>query len=351
MNNRLCKFCNDIKNVDGFYSNSRCKKCRKEYVVLYNKKNKDKKHLYDKKYRKKNTIKITELKKIYYIKNKECISEKNIRNYNKNKEKVKEKVKKYRENNKEKIRLKRIKYYEKNKFEICEKKREERRNNIEKYLLKYAKERTRYNQCSISLIDIKNVMPENNICPLLEIKMMVNSGLVKDNSFTLDKINSYGEYEKNNILVISKKANTSKNNSTLEEYEEIVNNLDNILSGKTKIEVGGILDNYFIKRKLSSVKKRAIDNNLLFDINKNYIKNIYPKDETCPLLKIKMVLNKKHAEYNSLSLDRIIPSLGYVKENVMWISYKANRIKNNLTLDEMKLLLKNWKRVLKEKSI
>ena len=37
----------------------------------------------------------------------------------------------------------------------------------------------------------------------------------------------------------------------------------------------------------------------------------------------------------------MIPELGYIKGNVWVISNKANRIKNNATLEELRLLVKN----------
>lgn len=40
---------------------------------------------------------------------------------------------------------------------------------------------------------------------------------------------------------------------------------------------------------------------------------------------------------DSPSIDKVIPELGYVRGNVWVISNKANRIKNNATLEELKL--------------
>ena len=40
--------------------------------------------------------------------------------------------------------------------------------------------------------------------------------------------------------------------------------------------------------------------------------------------------------YDSISVDKIIPELGYIKENIVLCSFKANTIKQNLTLDELR---------------
>lgn len=41
---------------------------------------------------------------------------------------------------------------------------------------------------------------------------------------------------------------------------------------------------------------------------------------------------------NSPSLDRLVPSIGYVRGNVAVVSWKANRAKNNLTARELRHL-------------
>ena len=66
--------------------------------------------------------------------------------------------------------------------------------------------------------------------------------------------------------------------------------------------------------------------------------NLTPEDifvpEYCPVLGIKLEVGSGQASGNSPSLDKIIPSLGYVKGNVMVISNRANSIKRDATLDE-----------------
>lgn len=64
--------------------------------------------------------------------------------------------------------------------------------------------------------------------------------------------------------------------------------------------------------------------------------NLVPGDveipDTCPILNLPMVAGTRHAP----SLDRIVPELGYVKGNVQVISRKANVMKNDATMEELK---------------
>lgn len=66
----------------------------------------------------------------------------------------------------------------------------------------------------------------------------------------------------------------------------------------------------------------------------------------CPVLGIKLNLKIPNRgdrgdnlrNYDSPSLDKIIPSLGYAKGNIWVISYRANTIKNNCTFEEIQKL-------------
>lgn len=81
------------------------------------------------------------------------------------------------------------------------------------------------------------------------------------------------------------------------------------------------------KRMLLGAKQRASDKNLPFNITVEDIK--IPKE--CPILKTKFI----HGTPYAASLDRITPSLGYVKGNVMVISRKANAMKQDATQQEL----------------
>lgn len=71
------------------------------------------------------------------------------------------------------------------------------------------------------LIGLKDiVIPQR--CPILNIPLQTGS-LEKANSPSLDRIDNTKGYVPGNVAVISFKANTLKNNGTLEELEAIVN--------------------------------------------------------------------------------------------------------------------------------
>lgn len=60
--------------------------------------------------------------------------------------------------------------------------------------------------------------------------------------------------------------------------------------------------------------------------------------EFCPVLGIKLerAANPKGGVAdNTPTVDRLIPHLGYVRGNIIVVSHKANRIKNNATIEEL----------------
>ena len=64
--------------------------------------------------------------------------------------------------------------------------------------------------------------------------------------------------------------------------------------------------------------------------------------ETCPILGIKLRQNTigEFKPNDMPSLDRKIPSLGYVKGNVQVISWRANLLKSDMTVEELKAIIK-----------
>ena len=58
----------------------------------------------------------------------------------------------------------------------------------------------------------------------------------------------------------------------------------------------------------------------------------------CPVFGIPLVVGSGKVNDNSPSLDRIIPELGYVLGNIVVVSWRANSIKRNATIAELRLL-------------
>ena len=89
---------------------------------------------------------------------------------------------------------------------------------------------------------------------------------------------------------------------------------------------------------MNGAKQRARKKELSFNIDLDDI--IIP--EYCPVLDIKLIrhVGERSGFFDdSPSLDRINPSLGYVKGNVRVISARANLLKNNATIDELQKVL------------
>jgi hypothetical protein len=80
-----------------------------------------------------------------------------------------------------------------------------------------------------------------------------------------------------------------------------------------------------------SAKQRAQRDGLPFDLS---IDDIYIP-MICPVLGIPIRPGTRKSHENSATLDRVVPELGYVKDNIVVISYKANRIRNNATTWEL----------------
>lgn len=92
-------------------------------------------------------------------------------------------------------------------------------------------------------------------------------------------------------------------------------------------------------------KNRAKASGVPFDITRDYLISIFPADNRCPVLGIELQWGGGYTSRdNSPSLDRHIPSLGYVPGNLTWISNRANTLKRNGTIEEMEAVLSFMKR-------
>ena len=95
-------------------------------------------------------------------------------------------------------------------------------------------------------------------------------------------------------------------------------------------------------------KKQNVPFNLTVDDMKDLIKNAA---DICPALGVKMEIAKLYANDSnySPSFDRIDPKKGYTKNNIVIVSNRANRIKSDATVDEIRKVADFYEKLLKDK--
>lgn len=166
--------------------------------------------------------------------------------YAKNRESILAKVEEYTKNNKEKVMLRRKKHYEKNKERLLEyrkqyyaehgeeanAKRQEKIRNIKKHSdLTYsflnkkilgcqARGKKIEKNCSLTTEELLELIPKDLRCPVFGTKFLFGRGL-NQSSMSIDRIDNNKGYHKNNIVVVSFKANAMKNSATLKELYQV----------------------------------------------------------------------------------------------------------------------------------
>jgi hypothetical protein len=84
---------------------------------------------------------------------------------------------------------------------------------------------------------------------------------------------------------------------------------------------------------LTAAKSRAKAQHLPFNLT---LEDLGPLPEYCPVLGIPLEIGSGIHCDGSPSLDKIIPKLGYVRGNVLIVSMRANRLKSDATVAELR---------------
>lgn len=92
------------------------------------------------------------------------------------------------------------------------------------------------------------------------------------------------------------------------------------------------------KLRCSRAKSRAQYLKVPFDLTPDYLEKLWTG--ICPALGIPIKWETDRSDDTAAELDRFNPLLGYVKGNVTFLSRKANRLKNNASLEELENLVK-----------
>jgi hypothetical protein len=143
-------------------------------------------------------------------------------------------------------------------------------------------------------------------------------------------------HQKNREKHLAKNAEIYKNNP--EKYAQYHrDNWDRITAYRKGIHMNEPWVNVF-----RNAKTRAKQMKLPFNLTEEYVREIWPKDNKCPISGVEFVLGAKKVTPYSPSLDRTVPLDGYVKGNVAIIGYKVNSIKSNITDPNLFRRLADW---------
>jgi len=103
------------------------------------------------------------------------------------------------------------------------------------------------------------------------------------------------------------------------------------------------LDQYSpFKYSLNKARSRSKSRNEVTDLTLEYLKEIWENQKgLCSYTNIKMEMPRSSQDEDikksptKLSLDRINPSIGYIKGNVEFVCYCVNVMKNDFTKNQM----------------
>ena len=146
----------------------------------------------------------------------------------------KEYNKKYYQDNKERLRIQHKNYRADNKEKIRDMKRKYVSNysNIKKYTdvtipflsYKIGKMKERSNDVTLTAEELLELIPKDLKCPVFGTKFSFGKGhnwKYKQNSMSVDRIDNNKGYHKDNVVIVSSKANTMKSSATLKELYQV----------------------------------------------------------------------------------------------------------------------------------
>lgn len=113
---------------------------------------------------------------------------------------------------------------------------------------------------------------------------------------------------------------------------------------KKKAQVDARWEKDWLGQRLVQVKANAKKRGIPFSITKN---DLFLPD-TCPVFGTKFNLDRTTDRNNTPSIDRIDNSKGYVKGNVVIVSNRANMIKKDASLKELKLLVAFYENLIED---
>lgn len=101
----------------------------------------------------------------------------------------------------------------------------------------------------------------------------------------------------------------------------------------------------------NGAKGHAGSQNLPFTITLEDVQKLVEETFICPLLGISLDKNATGHASNMPSLDKIIPKEGYILNNIWIVSWRANQIKRDANIEELKMLAENLEKEIVRKII
>jgi hypothetical protein len=96
-----------------------------------------------------------------------------------------------------------------------------------------------------------------------------------------------------------------------------------------------------IKQLYNRLKSSSKKRNIPFNLKVTELNSLtFPI--SCPILGIPLTVNREQSD-NSYSIDRIDSNKGYEIDNIIVISWKANRLKNNASSEELQKISEFYK--------
>lgn len=224
-----------------------------------------------------------------------------------------------------------IKYHHKHRDKILASWKQSRRTNPAIHLVRLAAQRAKRRSLPFQLKTEDIEVPE--LCPVLGIPLKVQDGTLSANSPTLDRLHPELGYVPGNVVVVSYKANRIKNNATVVELERLLQFYKDPhppaeLHPRSK---------EWAKKMWVGRRQYAKQKSLPFIIAPEDIQ----VPLVCPVLLLELHPNEggRGPKPNSPTVDRIDNKEGYIPSNIVVVSAKANRIKNDGNLDDLEKVL------------
>lgn len=86
-------------------------------------------------------------------------------------------------------------------------------------------------------------------------------------------------------------------------------------------------------QKCVILKGKAKEKGFAFDLTEDFLKSIWTGKCALSGMDISLWMTNRREEHHA-ELDRVIPALGYVQSNVIWVSRRFNRLKQDGTAGE-----------------